>query len=151
MRKAVLVICGLLVVMVPSLAQENPFQKAVIDWYVYVQEWRSTFGVELIDTAVNPIGLEDMLFLRKVVGLNSRALASLYEEIQANGPISTLERLSRVKYCGSITVLTKVLMFYTFPDEQRVVETNELLVESYPTTDWIWTLIRWAEQGIESQ
>ncbi len=150
MRKAILF--GLLAVVVPllGLAADNPFSKAVIDWYSYVQEWRADFGIVLIDASVDPIGLEDMLFLRKVVGLNSRALGALYEEIAESGPISTLERLSRVKYCGSITVLTKILMFYSFPDEERVIAKQKLLAESYPTTDYIWTLIRWAEQGTET-
>ena len=97
-------------------AQVNPYDKRsqVEATYANIIAMREMFNI----ATKTQIELEDLEFLDMI--FSARQLATLWDEIQRNGPITTWVQLSKIKYWGPSS-RQKLAIFYKLKDEQSSV------------------------------
>ena len=140
MRKALIAAVLLCVAILPlsgfaerlTLSPTNPFATPKINLYDWVRTIRLAMGIEPIKiNERNPFDTRFVMLLW-LLGLNTQGLAQLTEYCSRYPAPVTLEQLSQISYFGSERTLAKILIFFSFPDEETFAE--KLLV---PQEDWM--------------
>lgn len=115
----VLAVLGLLVSAVIPVAANgtaNPYEKMtqVQAMYANIVATRQMFGID----CKTQIDLEDLEFLDLI--FSARQLATLWDYIEREGPITTWVELAKLKYWGPSS-RAKLALFYQLQDEQSSV------------------------------
>lgn len=112
--------------LVYATGEPNPYDKLTEAQATYANiiAMREMFGID----CKHEVNLEDLEFLDMI--FSARQLASLWDAIQRDGPITTWVRLANLRYWGPSSRV-KLALFYQLQDEQASIN-------GYPVI-WLFT------------
>ena len=137
MKKAACLVMVLLVCLAPlafgqrrEVGEDNPFRTPTVDLWTLVIKYRSFFKIDrIVISKSNPFDMRYAHFLW-FLGYPTNALQQFYEALRSKD-ITTLSDLLSISYLGGETRLLRLLLLFSFEDEEVVTKKIRIELPSW--------------------